>query len=79
MSNYKSTFHFVIQSEAKNLKSASRCIQILPPYGRLDDRMFRKFNSDTASFFYMYAGSTSKGSPYKYIIYKKKNQPIENQ
>ena len=63
VSNYKSTFHFVIQSEAKNLKSASRCIQILPPYGRLDDRMFRKFNSDTPSFFYMSVGSTSKGSP----------------
>ena len=47
VSNYKRTFHFVIQSEAKNLKSASRCIQILPPFGRLDDRMFKLFHFDT--------------------------------
>ena len=30
---------FVIQSEAKDLKSVSMCIQILPPFGRLNDNM----------------------------------------
>ncbi len=30
----------VIQSEAKNLKSVSLCIQILPPFGRLDDTLW---------------------------------------
>ena len=30
---------FVIQSEAKDLKSVGICIQILPPYGRLNDNM----------------------------------------
>ena len=29
----------VIQSEAKDLKSISMCIQILPPFGRLNDNM----------------------------------------
>ena len=29
---------FVIQSEAKDLKSVSMCIQILPPFGRLNDK-----------------------------------------
>ena len=28
----------VIQSEAKNLNTSTLCIQILPPFGRLDDK-----------------------------------------
>ena len=49
----KSNFHFVIQSEAKNLKSASLCVQILPPFGCLDDTMLWKFHFDTASVFFI--------------------------
>ena len=47
----KSNFHFVIQSEAKSLKSVSLCIQILPPYVRLDDRMLWEFHFDAPTFF----------------------------
>ena len=35
-------YHIVIQSEAKNLKASTEyttnALQILPPYGRLDDK-----------------------------------------
>ena len=42
---------FVIQSEAKNLSTSTNAFQILPPYGRLDDRMFRKSHFDTHILF----------------------------
>ena len=41
-------YHIVIQSEAKNLKASTEyttnALHILPPYGRLDDRMLWKFH-----------------------------------
>ena len=37
-------YHIVIQSEAKNLKASTEyttnALQILPPYGRLDDKEY---------------------------------------
>ena len=38
-----SSSYNVIQSVAKDLKSVSLCIQIIPPFSRLDDKMFRNF------------------------------------
>ena len=40
----------VIQSEAKNLYTNTLCIQILPPYGRLDDKSEKIL--DEGDFFY---------------------------
>ena len=42
-------FHIVIQSEAKNLGNILYVIEILPPYGRLNDKMIGVLNYDTPS------------------------------
>ena len=38
---------FVIQSEAKDLSFILYVIEILPPYGRLNDKMISVLNFDT--------------------------------
>ena len=40
---------FVIQSEAKDLGFILYVIEILPPYGRLNDKMISVLNFDTPS------------------------------
>ena len=41
---------FVIQSEAKDLGNILYVIEILPPYGRLNDKMISVLNFDTLTF-----------------------------
>ena len=38
--------HFVIQSEAKDLGNILYVIEILPPYGRLNDKVVLKCHSE---------------------------------
>ena len=43
----------VIQSEAKDLKSVSLCIQILPPFGRLNDKKRGLLHYVTPTLFFV--------------------------
>ena len=43
--------HFVIQSEAKDLGNILYVIEILPPYGRLNDTLIGNFHFDTAPLY----------------------------
>ena len=55
----------VLLNEVKNLGSAMLCvIEILPPFGRLDDKMVGNFYYDTSSFFYSVIQSEAKNLEY---------------
>ena len=51
----------VLLNEVKNLGSIMLCVvEILPPFGRLDDNMIGNFYYDTSSFFYSVIQSEAK-------------------